>query len=183
MSNEARLLREGGVGVLATDTLYGVVAAAENEAAVERVYALKKRTPTKPVIILIASPNDLSIFGIDLSPERRERLMQYWPGPTSVVLPCGAKVPEYLHRGTHTLAFRLPDNQALQAFLKESGPIIAPSANPEGLEPATTIEEAKAYFGAGVDFYIDSGERTGEPSTLISLDEQGEVTVLRKGRQ
>lgn len=173
------MLREGEVGVMPTDTLYGVVASALCEEAVLRVYALKKRSPAKPCIILIASLADLTQFGVSLNEKQREALSKYWPGPVSIVLACGKDVPEYLHRGTHTLAFRLPADEKLVAFLQKSGPLIAPSANPEGFPPASTVVEAKEYFGTAVDFYIDGGTRAGKPSTLIALAENGEAAVLR----
>jgi L-threonylcarbamoyladenylate synthase len=179
---EAQILKSGGVGILPTDTLYGIVAAATNGEAVRRVYSLKKRDATKPSIILIASVEDVLAFGVELTSERREVLARYWPGPTSIVLSCGDMAPEYLHCGNHTLAFRLPADEELRTFLRESGPLIAPSANPEGLPPATTIDEAKKYFYGTVDFCIDGGVHAGEPSTLIALDQNNAVTVLREGR-
>lgn len=180
--SEARQLREGGVGVIPTETLYGLVAAARSAAAVERVYHLKGRAPEKPCIILISSVDDLGEFDVSLTADQRTALDKYWPGAVSIVLSCGAKAPEYLHRGTHTLAFRLPNDEQLRAFVRESGPLIAPSANPEGQPPATTIAEARAYFGENVDFYIDGGMLSGAPSTLIALDANGVATVLREGR-
>ncbi|MDE1919587.1 MAG: threonylcarbamoyl-AMP synthase [Patescibacteria group bacterium] len=179
---EAKMSKQGSVGVIPTDTLYGIVASAFSEEAVERVYTLKKRTPAKPCIILIPSSAYLVQFGVVLTAERQNLLSRYWPGPVSVVLPCGDDVPEYLHRGTHTLSFRVPDNAALTQFLRESGPLIAPSANPEGMPPAKTIEEAKKYFGDQVDFYLDGGTCTGMPSTVIALDENNTPTIIREGR-
>ncbi len=178
---ESEMLARGSVGVILTDTIYGIVAAASNEAAVRCVYTLKGRTPTKPCIILLSTIEELTSFGIVLTEAQEKILSRYWPGPVSIIMPCGIDVPDYLHRGTHTLAFRIPNNEALRSFLRESGPLIAPSANPEGLPPATTIEEAKQYFGNECDFYVDGGKLVGEPSTLISLDDQGTITVLREG--
>lgn len=179
---EAKSLTKGGVGVLPTDTLYGIVASALDEAAVERVYTLKGRTPAKPCIVLIASTDDLGLFGVALTDTQAGVAAKYWPGPVSIALPCGSGVGEYLHRGTHTLAFRIPKDEALREFLKIAGPLIAPSANPEGLPPATNLDEAKNYFGDRVDFYIDGGVRRGDPSTIITFGESGEVVVLRQGR-
>lgn len=176
---EAEALRRGMIGILPTDTLYGIVASALNEESVRRVYTLKERTPTKPCIILIPSLEDVAAFGVVLSKKRREVLAQYWPGPVSISMPCGPGIPEYLHRGTGTLAFRVPNDERLVSFLRCSGPLIAPSANPEGLKPAETIDEAKKYFGTRVDFYIDDGVRAGMPSKLIALDEHDSVTILR----
>lgn len=176
---EANLLVNGKVGVIPTDTLYGIVASATNESAVRRVYALKKRASTKPCIILISSIGDLKIFGIELTEQQKSIVNTYWPGPVSIVLSCGDDVPEYLHGGTHTLAFRLPDGEKLIALLRESGPLIAPSANPEGLPPAATAGEARQYFGDSVDFYTEGGVRAGEPSTLVKLGASGSLEVLR----
>jgi L-threonylcarbamoyladenylate synthase len=174
--NEVEILKNGGVGVIATDTLYGMVACALNQTAVERVYALKGRTPTKPCIILLSSREELALFGAHLT-EPQERALATIKGPVSFIVPCDA--PEYLHRGTQTLAFRIPSDEKLREFLNRSGPLIAPSANPEGQAPAKTIEEAKKYFGDHVDFYLDSGTRDGSPSTLVSFDASDNLVVLR----
>ncbi len=179
---EAQMLRQGKIGVISTDTLYGIVAAALHEEAVERVYDLKGRTTTKPCIVLISSPTKLSLFDIKPTEKQEEVLSQYWPGAVSIVLPSGTGTPQYLHRGMGTLAFRVPGDVRLREFLKVSGPLVAPSANPEGSPPATTIDEAKTYFGDQVDFYLDGGECLGASSTLISFDEHDSVIVLRKGR-
>lgn len=176
---EAEMLKEGKIGVIPTDTLYGVVAAALNEGAVKRVYALKRRKATKPCIILIASPIDLALFDVVLTAEHKKLLSTYWPGPVSVILPCGAEVPACLHGGTRTLAFRMPNDVQLSHLLRESGPLIAPTANPEGLPPATTIEEAKKYFGDNVDFYIDGGTHVGKPSTIISFGASDSIVTVR----
>jgi L-threonylcarbamoyladenylate synthase len=166
---EAEMLKQGKIGVMPTDTLYGLVASVSRKEAIKRVYDLKKRSSAKPSIILISSLGDLGAFGVVLTEGQRKVLARFWPGPVSIVLPCG-------------IAFRLPNNTPLISFLKESGPCIAPSANPEGLPPAETIEEVKKYFGDKVDFYKDGGECSGGmPSTLIALDEQGVIKVLRQG--
>lgn len=162
------MLKQGKIGVMPTDTLYGLLASAFDERAVNRVYELKGRLADKKCIILISSIDDLKSFNVVLTGEQQTILNRLWPGQVSVVLPCG-------------LAFRLPDDPQLISFLKESGPCIAPSANPEGLPPAETIEEARKYFGDKVDFYIDGGKRSGLASTLINLDEGGNITVLRQG--
>lgn len=172
-------LRAGGVGILPTDTIYGLVACALDSKAVERVYEARRRRPEKPCIILIADTADLEKFGIDAGREAAI-LQKLWPGPVSIVFPCDKSEFVYLHRGTKTLAFRLPQDEKLRALLRETGPLIAPSANPEGMKPATTIAQAKVYFEDRVDFYIDVGERLGAPSTLVEI-QNGKVVVLRQG--
>lgn len=171
------VLRDGGVGVLATDTLYGLVAHAENRQAVERLYELKGRRPDKPLIILIASIKDVERFGVKVNTELTQQLKGYWPGPVSIILPCNNDKFEYLHRGTNSLAFRVPGKTSLRKMLRKTGPIVAPSANPEGLEPARTIAQARTYFGDKIDFYRQ-GRTVQEPSRLIKID-GNDITVLR----
>ncbi len=172
-------LWRGGVGIFPTDTLYGIVAPAFSEAAVERIYRLRKRSKKKPSIILIAAPEDIALFGIKAGRKERLFLEKAWPGKVSVILSCPGSEFSYLHRGAYTLAFRVPKNAALRRFLKFSGPLIAPSANPEGKPPAQTIREARRYFGDRVDFYIHRGRLGGKPSRLVEL-KNGEVKILRK---
>lgn len=176
----AALLRKGAVGVVATDTLYGLVGSAVKPEIVERIYSIKKRSPQKPMVVLISSLADLSIFNIKPEEKLRQFLSKVWPGKVSVILPCSDKNFEYLHRGTETIAFRLPEKGSLIELIKETGPLTAPTANPEEMEPAKTIEEAKNYFGDKIDFYLDEGRVEGLPSTLIAL-ENGKVVVKRQG--
>lgn len=166
----ARLLQQGGVGILRTDTLYGIVASARSEAAVERVYAIKGRTPTKPPIILIASTDQLlNVY----DSTTLARLKTLWPGKVSVILPAPG-APAWLVRSGDSLAYRMPDATELRDLLRRTGPLIAPSANPEGLSPAMSIHEAVAYFGEKVDFYVDGGVVEDDtPSQLYRLLDDG----------
>ena len=176
----AAILVAGGVGVLPTDTLYGIVGSALNKKTVERIYRLRERNAKKPMIILIGSVADLKLFDVVLDKKESVLVRQLWPGKVSVVLPCHAVKFAYLHRGTKTLAFRMPEPAWLRALLKKTGPFVAPSANLEGQPPAKTIAEAKKYFGANVDFYGDAGRRVSRPSTIVAL-ERGRLSVLRRG--
>ena len=173
-------LKSGGVGIIPTDTLYGIVAIASNPEAVERVYAVRSRDAGKACIVLIADISELEKFSIDLSLKEKAWMENIWPGKVSVILPCLDEKFSYLTRGTGNLAFRIPDDGSLRAFLRETGPLIAPSANPQGENPAETIAEAKEYFGDAVDFYIDGGVLQSPPSTIVKL-ESDRVTVLRPG--
>lgn len=166
----AKILNGGGVGILRTDTLYGLMARADNQAAVERVYAIKQRTATKSTIVLIASTEQL----FD-SYERAtmSRLEQFWPGENSIILP-SQQAPAWLTRGNQSVAYRQPASIELRQLIERTGPLIAPSANPEGEPPASNILQAKAYFGTLVDFYVDSGD-VGDttPSRLYRLNQSG----------
>lgn len=172
-----------------TDTIYGIVGNALNEKVVNRIYEIRKRAPEKPCIILISDIKDLAKFSIHLSVEQINKIKEYWsfdktqdfqPRPVSIVFDCTDQKFFYLHRGTQTLAFRIPAPHGLQELLKYTGPLIAPSANLEGLSPANNIHEAKNYFHEMVDLYIDGGERGGSPSKVIKLQKDGSALILRE---
>ena len=170
------ILNAGGVGVIRTDTLYGLVACAQNEAAVRRIYELKGRDDDKSPIVLIADTN--AIFD-SMDIQHKEYISHVWPGPVSVIIP-SKQAPSWIRRGNDSVAYRMPDNDELRTLLSETGALIAPSANPQGMQPAMNIQEAKYYFGDRVDFYVDNGTvESREPSKLIRLDESGGITRLR----
>ncbi len=174
------ILKSGGVVIMPTDTIYGVMGSALLPDTVERVFHLRQRDLSKPVIILIADLSDLEQFSITIDDQLRKFLSSVWPGAVSVVLPTETTGFSHLHRGTHTLAFRLPNDESLRTFLRQSGPLIAPSANISGEPAATTIAEAQKYFKEAIDLYLDGGTLTGEPSTLVKWTPDG-IIILRQG--
>jgi len=184
--NFINILNSGGIGILPTDTIYGIVGSALRPEAVERIYFWRKRDSKKPPIILVASADDIRKFGVMPGTATKKILAQVWPGKVSVILPIASgrksalKKFHYLHRGTRTLAFRVPKPAWLRQLLQRTGPLIAPSANFEGEPPASTIRAAKKYFGKKVDFYADAGRLVSRPSTLIKM-EKGWLIVLREG--
>ena len=179
MTELVRILKKGGIGVLATDTIYGIVGSALSPRVVERIYRLRRRNLKKPMIVLIGSWNDLKKFGIGLTSGVKQQARKYWPGKVSVILPCGLKKFFYLHRGRNTIAFRFPAKKSLHVLLKKTGPLVAPSANLEGKPPAKTIEEARKYFGDKIDFYLDEGKIIGKPSRILELRD-GNMVAIRK---
>lgn len=175
-----KTLKTGGIGVTNTDTILGIVGNALNKSTVERIYRLKKRNLKKPFIILISEIKELEKFDIKLDKKTKEILKKYWPGKVSIILPCESKKFEYLHRGNKSLAFRLPSKKSLINTLKKTGPLVAPSANPEGLEPAKNLKESQKYFEDKVDFYhIQKSITNNKPSTLIKIEDE-KIEILRK---
>ncbi len=175
------ILSAGGIGVAPTDTIYGVLGSALLPETVLRIYRLRKRNLKKPMIVLVASLEDLRQFGVRFDARTKMILMKVWPGKVSVVLPVSpskAKKFSYLHRGTRTIAFRMPRPALLCKLIAQTGPLVAPSANIEGRPPARTIREAKEYFGNRVDLYLDGGRIASGPSTLMAI-KKGRPVVLR----
>ncbi len=174
------ILKKEGIGVMPTDTIYGLVGSAFSQEAVARIYEVKGRDPKKPLIVLISSLEDLEKFGVKISEFAGDFLKKVWPGKVSVILPFSNQEFKYLNTEGGTLAFRFPDDENLIELLRETGPLVAPSANPEGMRHARNIKEAKEYFGEKIDFYLDSGELESNSSTLVEIKDD-EVKVLREG--
>lgn len=171
-----QLLKDGGVGVLPTDTLYGLVCRAEDQKAVARLYALKHRD-SKPGTVIAASVKQLQILGLD----SQVLLMAspHWPGPVSVECPNGL---DYLTQATGRNAYRVVAGAPeLTRLLEATGPLLTSSANQPGEPVANTIKQAAQYFGDTIDFYVDGGDFSEAlPSTLIRLGSDG-PEILRQG--
>lgn len=180
ITKTARLLNHDQIGILPTDTIYGLHTLAFNPKSVERVYQLKGRDQDKPFIVLISSTNDLKHFKINLSKVEKKFLKMIWPGPVSVILPVEYSLFSYLHRGTNSLAFRMPNKKYLLKILKKTGPLISTSANRSNLHPAENIDKAEEDFQGEVDFYVDGGKPSDKPSTVIKIV-NGKVEILRQG--
>lgn len=170
-------LTAGRVGILPTDTLYGLVAKADNQVAVGRLYDLKSRE-SKPGTLIAANVDQL----VELGLTRRyiTAVDDYWPNPLSIVLPAPAELA-YLTQGQGTLAVRIPAADELQGLLLKVGPLITTSANRPGQPPAVTSAAAEAVFGDVVDFYVEGGDYTNKaPSTVIRIIDDA-IEVLRPG--
>jgi L-threonylcarbamoyladenylate synthase len=173
-------LNGGGVVVLPSDTVYGLMARASDQRAVERMYRLRGRPPEKPCIMLVADAWQITDTA-KWTDQHKELGAKYWPGPLSLVAPTTEKTPRYLHCGTHTLAYRIPDDPELRTLLSATGPLLAPSANPEGKPVASTIAEAEAYFGDHVDGYADGGKIAGRAPSTVAGVRGGKVHIFRQG--
>lgn len=178
--NLIKTLKNGGVCVMPTDTIYGIVGRADKKHTVENIYEIRRRNPERPCIILIGDKKEINKFSISTTKEQDKKINENWPGPVSIILDCNDDSLEYLHRGTKTLAFRLPNNEDLRNLLIETGPLIAPSANPEGYPIAKDCNEALGYFGNAVDYYGDGGIVEGKASKVVKLKNDGSMTVLRE---
>lgn len=173
-----QLNQSPNIGIIPTDTVYGVVARADDHPGVERLYALKHRE-SKPGTLLAASIEQLETLGL----KRRymKAVEQYWPGPVSVIIPCADPKLSYLHQGKMSLAVRIPEDKKLLELLLQTGPLLTSSANPPGQSPAVNIGQARQYFGDQVDFYADGGDLSGRlPSTIIRVVDD-EIEVIRQG--
>ena len=171
-------LLAGGVGVMPTDTVYGLVARAVDRTAVAKFYGLKQREH-KPGTVIASSVEQLVKLGVQ---ERYlRRVEQWWPNALSVEMPLGGELG-YLHQDTGRQAFRVVADERVRKVLELTGPLVTTSANQPGEPGAVNLREAQDYFVTRVDFYLDGGDLSGRaPSTIIGLADDGTITVYRQG--
>jgi L-threonylcarbamoyladenylate synthase len=173
----ADLLLSGKVGVIPTDTIYGLAALASNKEGVARVYGLKKRD--KKLGTFIAASIE-QLLSLDLDEQALRAVAHLWPNPISIAIPT-IKTGGYLDLGKGSLAVRIPKHDDLRSILERTGPLVTSSANLFDQPPANTIEEAQAYFFDNVDFYVDAGDLSGRPPSTIAAFLDGHLEVLRQG--
>lgn len=178
----AGILRSGGLVALPTETVYGLGANAEDPAAVARIFQAKGRPPSHPLIVHIDSAEQLGDW-VEQVPEPAAVLAErFWPGPLTLVLRRGTRVPLAATGGLDTVAVRVPDHPvALDLLAAFGGGIAAPSANRFGSVSPTTAEHVRAELGAAVDFVLDGGPcRIGVESTIVDATGPAPV-ILRPG--
>lgn len=166
------------VVVMATDTVYGLIARAQDPLAVARLYSLKDRQQ-KPGTLLAASIDQLVALG--LKKRYLKAVENYWPGPVSVLIPTTDPALDYLTQGVPSLAVRIPDSAELITLLNLSGPLLSSSANLPGQPPAENIDQAKAYFNDQVDAYFNGGDLGGHSASTIIRIVDDAIEVIRQG--
>nr|WP_166177747.1 L-threonylcarbamoyladenylate synthase [Altererythrobacter segetis] len=183
IARAAEILRGGGLVALPTETVYGLAARADSEAAIAAIYRAKGRPDFNPLIVHVASldqAEQLAEF------DDRARLLaeRFWPGPLTVVLPLreGAPLAPAVTAGLPTIALRMPAHPLMQAVLREADlPLAAPSANRSGSVSPTSAEHVVASFGGETPAVLDGGAcEQGLESTIVALREQG-WQLLRPG--
>lgn len=179
----AAILRGGGLVAFPTETVYGLGASARDPDAIARLYAVKRRPADHPVIVHLASADDLEAWATGVPPAARALADRFWPGPLTLVLRRAADVPDAITGGRDTVGLRVPDQPIARALLRALGDgIAAPSANRFGAVSPTTAEHVRASLGDDVEAILDGGPcGVGVESTIVDLSDPGGPLLLRAG--
>jgi L-threonylcarbamoyladenylate synthase len=173
-----RVILSGGVAVIPTDTVYGLVCDAADAGAVERIYSIKQRPAGLELTLLAATAADID-SAIEFTDLVRRLATQYWPGPLSIVGRRGARRLAIPTAGS-TLSCRVPAHAIALEVLGQTGPLASTSANRHEMPPATTAEEAAAQLGGDVDAILGGDASIGLASTIIDCTTTP-PRVLREG--
>ncbi|CAB4730661.1 MAG: threonylcarbamoyl-AMP synthase [Actinobacteria bacterium] len=168
-------LRRGGVVVLPTETVYGLVARAGDRGAIERLFVLKNRPDSKTISVLVGDLEQARA----LTPDDLDACAPWWPGPLTAVVRRRADAELYLGADATTIGLRCPDHPFVRRLALDLGPLAATSANRTG-EPTPASAAEVALVFPDVALVVDDGPRDGLPSTVIDLT-TSPPTVLRAG--
>lgn len=176
------VLQRGGIMAYPTDTFYGLGANCFLTQAVQRIYALKKRKPSKPLAVLVSERDTVRILAREIPPLFWELTERFWPGPLTLVLRASSELPGEMLGPGESVGIRMPDLSWLQDMISQAGsPITATSANISGEKEIEDPERVKDVFSGKVDLIVDGGQTEGIlPSTVVDLSSQKPL-ILREG--
>ncbi|MFA6471719.1 MAG: L-threonylcarbamoyladenylate synthase [Candidatus Latescibacterota bacterium] len=182
INNAASVLKNGGIIIYPTETVYGIGCDPLNADAVDRTMKLKQRDSSKTMLLLAESLEMVEAMAGTSDILAHTLAEHFWPGPLTMIIKPSKPVPEYLKGSTGGVAFRVTSHRLASAIIREFGrPIISTSANITGQKPIVTYESAYREFGSKADLVVDNTEPLSEkPSTIIDIT-SGRVVIVRPG--
>jgi L-threonylcarbamoyladenylate synthase len=182
IAEAAAIIRAGGLVAFPTETVYGLGADGLNPAAVARIFEVKGRPLTDPLILHIAEPEDFLKLVREAPPAALELARRFWPGPLTLILPKRPIVPDIVTAGLPTVAVRMPAHPVALALIRAADtPIAAPSANRFSRTSPTTAQHVQDDLGDRIDLILDAGRTPiGVESTVLDLT-RPVPTILRPG--
>ncbi len=182
-----KVLQQGGIVIFPTDTAFGIGCRIDDEEAIKRLFAIRKRPETQAVPILVDTVKMAQEFVQPIPRDLIDKLiMPYWPGALTIILPCLVdKVPKLVRGGTDTLGVRIPNHKIARAIIQGVDiPILGPSANFHGGETPYSFESLDKELMRQVDFVVPGECAVRQASTVIDCSKtpwqiirQGAVTV------
>lgn len=182
LSHAAKLIKDGELVAVPTETVYGLAGNGLDATAVEKIYEIKGRPEVKPLSLMVSGKTAMSKY-CEAVPKQAKRLAEkFWPGPLTIVLKAKDIVPDIVRAGGETVALRCPDHPMTLELIKKSAlPLAAPSANPSGAESPKTAQEVMEYFDGKIAAVIDGGRcGIGTESTIIDMSSVP-YKILRSG--
>jgi L-threonylcarbamoyladenylate synthase len=182
LARAAVALRGGELVAFPTETVYGLGAHALDAAAVGRIFAAKGRPATNPVIVHVATFDEALALAASMPPMATALAQHFWPGPLTLVVPRGPRVPDIVTAGGPTVAIRIPSHPVAKDLLHAAGvPVAAPSANRSTCLSPTRAEHVLRGLDGRIDFLIDGGPCPGGLESTVLDVTTSPPTLLRPG--
>lgn len=171
LAEAGKILRRGGLVAIPTETVYGLAANALDSSAVKKIFEAKGRPQDNPLIVHVASTDEVASLVEKVDPRFYELAEKFWPGPLTIIMKKSALVPDTTSGGLDTVAIRMPSNPVANAIIKAAGvPLAAPSANTSGKPSPTTAAHVFDDMNGKIDMIVDGGKcEIGVESTVITL--------------
>ena len=171
ISEAAEIIRGGGLVAVPTETVYGLAADAQNEAAVRKIFAVKNRPEERRINLLVPGMDAVREVCADIPESAYTLAERFWPGPLTMILLKNERVPDIVTDGGATVGVRCPAHPITLELLNTLQlPLAAPSANITGMKSPVTADEVKAYFDGKIEAIIDGGKcSVGVESTILDL--------------
>ena len=178
----AEIICAGGLVAVPTETVYGLAGNGMDVKAVEKIYEVKGRPAIKPLSLMVASPEEIGRYAVNVPEAAKALAEKFWPGPLTIVLKANPDIPEIVRAGGDTIGLRCPDHALTLKALREAGvPFAAPSANLSGAPSPKTAGDVLKVFDGVIDAVIDGGACTlGRESTILDMSKKP-YRVLRQG--
>lgn len=182
LEEPAKIIKDGGIVIFPTETVYGIGANGLNAEAVKKIYELKKRPLSKPINLLVNSIEMIEKVARDITPLEYAIIKEFFPGPLTIILQKKEIVPDIVTANGTTVGVRMPANEIALELIKKAGvPLATPSANISDRPSKTNIKDVMSDFSEGVDCFIDGGEsKIGIASTIVQVI-NGVPHILRQG--
>lgn len=181
LPDAVKRLKNHEVVAIATDTLYGLCSLLESDVAIEKIYQLKKRPKTKPLLVLASSIEQVKQLTQKLPESLFKQLEAIWPASITVILPARTDdIARKVYSSNRSIAIRIPKHPELLNLLEQTGPIVAPSANLSGESPYTTPENLEKGFTHQLPILAFEGFPKGTASTIIKYDNES-YSLIREG--
>jgi L-threonylcarbamoyladenylate synthase len=177
----AEIICAGGLVAVPTETVYGPAGNGMDEKAVEKIYEVKGRPAIKPLSLMVASPEEIGRFAVEVSEAAKALAEKFWPGPLTIVLKANPDIPEIVRAGGDTIGLRCPDHALTLKALREAGvPFAAPSANLSGAPSPKTAGDVLKVFDGVIDAVIDGGACTlCRESTILDMSKKPYRVLLQ----
>jgi len=179
----SNIIKNGGLVIFPTETVYGIGANGLNKEAVAKIFEAKGRKSDNPLILHISDLDMLDTIVNNITPLERKLMDSFWPGPLTIILPKRESVPNIVSANLETVGVRMPSNEIARELIRLSNvPIAAPSANISGKPSGTNIEDIIDEFSGKVDYILDGGEtEVGLESTVVIVKDEI-IHILRPGK-
>lgn len=178
----AKTIKEGGIVVFPTETVYGIGTNALNEEAVKKLYDIKQRPLSKPISLLVNNIDMIKKITKDITKQEEDIIKEFFPGPLTIILKKKSIIPDIVTANSDTVGIRMPANEIALKLIDYAGvPLATSSSNISGKPSGINLKDSIRDFDEKVDYFIDAGtSKIGIASTIVQVT-NGAIKILRQG--